>query len=74
MFKEIKVDVNRIRRMYPKGTKVRLTEKMADPQSPPVGAIGTVKFVDDIGDIHVSWDTGGSLALIPIVDEFEIIK
>ena len=55
--------------MYPKGTRVEL-HYMDDPQAPPCGTKGTVMFVDDIGQIHVKWETGSSLALIPSVDSF----
>ena len=30
--------------------------------------------VDDIGQIHVIWESGGRLALVPGVDEYEILK
>lgn len=59
-----------IRRAYPAGTRVRLLA-MDDPQAPAPGTEGTVRLVDDLGDIHVAWDTGSSLALIPGVDSFE---
>ena len=39
----------------------------------PAGTRGTVTFVDDIGDVHMKWDGGGSLALIPNVDDFKVI-
>lgn len=58
------------RAAYPAGTRVRLIA-MNDPQAPTPGTEGTVRLVDGIGDIHVAWDTGSSLALIPGVDEFE---
>lgn len=61
-----------LREQYKPGVKVRLIH-MDDIQAPPVGAIGTVQHVDDAGSIHVSWRTGGGLALIPEVDEFEIV-
>lgn len=34
------------------------------------GKTGTVKYVDDIGQLHGTW---GSLAVIPEIDEFEVI-
>ncbi len=46
---------------------------MDDPYGVPEKAIGTVDFVDDAGQIHVTWDSGSSLALIPAVDEFLFI-
>lgn len=47
---------------------------MDDPQAPPVGTRGKVVFVDDAGQIHVKWDNGSSLALIPEVDKFKIVS
>ena len=62
--------VARLRKEYPAGTRVRLLE-MNDVQAPPVGTEATVRGVDDGGHILVSWDSGGSLNLIPGVDKFE---
>jgi len=59
--------------LYPKGTKIKLI-KMKDKFAPPSGTIGTVDFVDDIGQIHVKWESGGSLALIIGEDDFEVIE
>lgn len=55
------------------GKRVRLIE-MNDTQAPPSGTEGTVKFTDDIDQLHVSWDNGSTLALIPEVDKYEFIK
>lgn len=62
-----------LRKKYPAGTKVVLCE-MDDVQAPPPGTIGTVTLVDDAGGIHVSWETGSSLALLPDVDVFYILR
>ena len=35
------------------------------------GSLGTVSFVDDMGTVHVRWDGGSSLGLIPGVDRWE---
>jgi uncharacterized protein DUF4314 len=35
---------------------------------------GTVDFVDALGTIHVSWDNGSHLGLIPGEDSFHIIE
>lgn len=59
--------------LYPKGTKIKLIN-MKDKFAPPSGTIGTVDFVDDIGQIHVKWESGGSLALIIGEDNFEVIE
>ena len=52
------------------GMRVELIS-MDDKQSPPVGTQGTVRLVDDMGQIHLE---GYGLAIIPEVDEFEIIE
>ena len=54
--------VERIRREYPTGTRVQLI-KMDDVQAPPIGTLGTVQGVDDIGSILVAWDTGSGLSV-----------
>ena len=61
--------VDFLRKMYPVGCKVEL-HFMDDVQAPPSGTVGEVIFVDDIGQIHVKWENGSSLALIPDVDSF----
>ena len=55
--------VERVRKEYPKGTRVIL-ERMEDPQAPPIGTMGTVIGVDDAADILVDWDNGGSLNVV----------
>lgn len=46
--------------LYPVGTRVKLLE-MNDIQAPPIGTLGTVMYVDDIGTIHIKWDNGSTL-------------
>ncbi len=71
MFDERKV--KRLKEMYPTGTRIQL-DHMDDPFHPVAsGTTGTVKFVDDAGTIHMSWDSGSSLGLCPDSDEFHII-
>lgn len=36
------------------------------------GDMGTVKFEDDIGQIHVNWDNGSTLAVVPELDKYQI--
>jgi len=59
--------VEGIRKRYPVGTRIELIF-MDDVQAPPSGTKGTVKGVDDIGSIMVSWDNGSSLSLAYGVD------
>lgn len=60
--------VERIRKEYPKGTRVMLVN-IDDTQAPPLGTKGTVIGVDDTGSIMVAWDNGSSLNVIYNVDK-----
>ena len=58
------------RKAYPPGTRILLNH-MDDPRDPVrAGMRGTVQFVDDQSQIHIQWDNGRGLALIPGVDSF----
>lgn len=58
------------KKTYPVGTRIVLIH-MDDPWAPvPAGTRGTVKFVDDAGQIHMSWDNDRTLALVPGEDLF----
>lgn len=60
----------RMKRLYPPGTRVLLNH-MDDPYAPvPPGTKGTIQFVDDIGQLHMNWDNGRTLALVPGEDDF----
>ncbi len=61
--------IKHLNEMYPRGTRVQLVS-MEDEMPVPPGSMGTVEFIDDAGQIHVQWDCGRSLALIPGVDSF----
>ena len=66
----IRNQVEFIRQTYPPNTRI-LLQHMDDPYSPvPTGTRGTVKYVDDIGQIGVAWDNGRSLSLIPGMDTY----
>ena len=47
---------------YPVGTKVVF---MDDPYAPPVGSIGVIKGIDDLGSILVQWENHGRLSILP---------
>jgi len=55
--------IERTRKEYPKGTRVKLL-KMDDVQAPPIGTKGTVYGVDDTGSILVRWDNGCGLNVV----------
>lgn len=46
--------------------------RMDDSQAPESGTKGIIKGVDGIGQIHVRWDNGSSLAVVPEEDEYLI--
>lgn len=74
MFGMSREEVTRIKERYPKGTRIKLLS-MDDPFSPiESGTKGTVHSVDDAGQIHMNWDNGRTLALIPGEDYFRIIN
>ena len=62
--------VDNIKKTYPPGTRIKLIE-MDDPYAPvPSGTRGTVTFVDDAGTVHMKWDNGRTLGIVPNVDDF----
>lgn len=54
--------IEQLRKEYPVGCRVELV-RMDDVQAPPIGTLGTVRGVDDIGSIMVAWDTGSGLSV-----------
>ena len=38
------------------------------------GDRGTVDIVDDLGTIHINWDNGSQLGLIPGEDHYRILE
>ncbi|MBR1383655.1 MAG: DUF4314 domain-containing protein [Ruminococcus sp.] len=66
--------VERIRQQYPAGTRICCDNMPDDPQPIEPGTLGTVRGVDDAGQVMVSWDNGRSLSLIPGVDSFHVVE
>ena len=66
--------LNEIKEKYPVGTKIKLLKDMDDKFPVKAGTIGEVKYIDDMGSLHMRWDTGSSLALILDVDKFKVIE
>lgn len=60
--------VEKLKKEYPKGTRVQLVA-MDDLQAPSIGTKGTVIGVDDTGSIMVAWDNGSSLNVVYDVDK-----
>ena len=64
MFFPPKEVVDRIKRDYPKGTKVKLVS-MNDPyRDMPPGLTGVVEYVDDCGTIFPAWSNGSHLGIV----------
>ena len=55
-----------------KGKRIKCIS-MNDDYPVPEGTEGTVDLVDDMGTIHVKWDNGSSLGLVPEEDKYELI-
>lgn len=72
MEKISKLELNNLRNLYLKGTRVKLL-KMEDKQAPPIGTKGTVIGVDDIGSIMVAWDNGSHLSVVYGEDECKLV-
>ena len=65
--------IEQLRKKYPAGTKIQLIS-MRDEKYPVLpGTIGEVTHIDDMGSIHMKWENGSSLALIPEVDSFKVV-
>lgn len=55
------------------GTRIRLIECTDTCTYLPPGLTGTVSFVDDADTLHVDWDNGSKLGLIPGLDRWETL-
>lgn len=53
---------------------MRLESAPDDPYTKLLaGDEGTISFVDDLGTLHVRWDSGSTLGLIPGEDRYTIL-
>ena len=68
-----KEQIEQYRREYPASCRVELVS-MDDFQAPPTGTRGTVKGVDDAGNLLVRWDNGSGLNAVLGVDEVQKIR
>lgn len=62
-----------LRKQYPAGAEVCL-DHMEGESRMPSGLKGKVLCVDDAGQIHVKWENGSSLALIPGEDRVRVLR
>ncbi len=65
--------LRKLKKEYPAGSNIVLLE-MDDIQAPPIGTVGTVKGIDSMGDILVSWHDHGSLNVVYGADIVKKIK
>lgn len=63
--------INQLKEKYPKDTPIELINMEGESRMAP-GLNGKVIAVDDIGQIHVEWENGSSLALNVEEDKFRI--
>jgi hypothetical protein len=56
------------------GKRVRLIEMDDEFTDLTENSLGTITGEDDMGNIHVRWDNGSTLSLIPDVDKYEIVS
>lgn len=64
--------IERLKERYPAGTVIRLGQMEGEHQMPS-GMEGKVIGVDDIGQIHVEWENGSTLALNVEEDDFSVV-
>jgi hypothetical protein len=55
------------------GKRIRLVSTCTQDTTVKAGDEGIITFVDGNGTRYVQWDKGGSLSLVPVLDEWEFI-
>ena len=65
--------IEQLRKNYPIGTKIQLISMRDEKYSVIPGTVGEVTHIDDMGSIHMKWENGSSLAIIPEVDSFKVV-
>ncbi len=63
-----KIDIERLRETY-LGKRIKCIW-MSDPKPIPPQTKGIVEHIDDMGTLHVKWDNGRILGIIPEEDIF----
>lgn len=58
----------------PVGKRIRLIKTDDKFTKLKPGTEGTVKSVDGTGTLHIKWDDGSNLGLIPGEDEYQILE
>lgn len=65
--------IEKIKEQYPVGTRIEIIH-MYDLYGPiKPGTQGMVDSVDDVGTLHMRWDNGRTLGIVPGEDQFKVI-
>lgn len=56
------------------GMRIRMVSMVDDPNPIASGEEGTIRLIDGMGYIHVQWDNGRLLGVIPGVDQYELVE
>lgn len=65
--------VKALKEEYPKGRRVELISMSDEYTNIPKGTKGTVRSVDDMGTVHINWDTGSSLGAVYNEDKIKAL-
>ena len=57
-----------------KGKRIELISTSDHYTNLRPGDRGTIDFVDDMGTIHVTWDNGSTLGLVPGEDQYRFVN
>lgn len=68
---QLEAIVSSLRRTYKVGTRVELVETSDNHIFIPIGTKGTVRFVDSVGTIFVSWDKSISTCVEYVKDKIK---
>lgn len=66
-------EIKFIKDKYKPGQKIQLI-KMYDFQAPQSNTIGIIDHIDSAGQIHINWESGSTLSLNVMIDEFNVIE
>ena len=55
------------------GMRVRLIQMVDDPNPIDDKLEGTIDSIDDLGTLHVNWDDGRRLGVVPKIDKYELL-
>ena len=64
--------IDYLKKLHPPGARVKL-HQLNDPHTKiESGTFGTVSMVDDVGTVHVDWESGQRLGLVMGEDQWSI--